>query len=769
MKGFLEQFNIKKISGWVSFDEKELPKIYYQMNDSELKEVELKKGNRPDLVSANIEHFLFDIDGADKYLDNPLEISIFDSEKKQVLGTPKKIETNQSELNKILIGKSGWLFLDNDSNDNLAFYNEDKPLNSAVISGWREETVRRHLTADKINAKICSIIAPEKTHLYNKHLPDNFKKHESPILKRFKNDKILSHYIVPTFSRDIDDFGKEKELYYKGDSHWNFYGAYHAYLDIMSYLGLENEALKFKENFRSSKHYLAGDLITKTLGVNVELVEHISPKNTNYHCTYRNSQHTTGRVEEYLNDKASNQSRVIIFHTSSIDWMKPFLLSHFGHVKLIWNKTIDWDLVVSFNPEYIIYQTNERFLYSAPAASINTLFNENNHKLKSDYFSKIQSHLEKKIKYKVALGKKVNILIEEPNLNITKKSLIQSLLYEDDFNVTVYSHTLTKKVKGYYDSIGVNVIYGGQLENICTEYDTDVLFISDPHRFFECTPPTYDFYKKITNNILYTTLIAYIPYAFLCMKDSHAFDDIVQRYAWRYFLETEYHLNCLDKKANRVDNYLVTGHPYLDAYKNFKHDNKTERTILWCPHHNPIFYNSVNLREQDLSLRSILNTENIKIIFRPHPNLFQSLTSSTHSSSKDYKTLLTASEASEFKYFWENHHNVICDYNTPIKDLFSLSDLVITNCGGFQMESLCTGLPIINLINRGLLSSFMDMFSEQYNFADNVEDMMTLIHMFLKGDIKGVNLNDVLKLLPEIGSAGNNIAINIKSSLLDGI
>lgn len=766
MNGFLERFNFKKISGWISFDENEISKIYYQINDTELKEVELKYGNRADLISANIEHFLFEIDVSDKYLDKPLEFFIFDSEKKSILGTPKIIETNQSELKKVLAGKSGWLFLDNDSNNNLAFYNEDMPLNSAVISSWREETVRRNLTADKINSKICSIIVPEKTHLYNKFLPDYFKRHESPILKRFKNDKILSHYIVPTFSREIDDFEQGKELYYKGDSHWNFYGAYHAYLDIIYHLGLENEALKFKEHFKSRKHYLAGDLITKTLDVNVELVEHISPKNTNYHCIYRNSLHTTGRIEEYSNSKAPNQSRVILFHTSSIDWMKPFLLSHFGHVKLIWDKNVDWDLVESFNPEYIIYQTNERFLYSAPTSSENRFFDENDYEFKSDYFCQIQSYLEKKVKNKVASGKKVNILIEEPNLNVTKKSLIQSLLNEGDFNVTIYSHTFTKKVENYYNSLGVYVIYGGQLEGICSEYDIDILFISDPHRYFECTPPTYDFYKKITNNILYTTLIAYIPYAFLCMKDSHAFDDIVQRYVWRYFLETEYHVNCIDKKVNRVSNYFVTGHPYLDAYKNFKREKKIERTILWCPHHNPIFYNAVSLRDQDLALRNILNSGDVKVIFRPHPNLFQSLNSERHSSSKDYKILLTASEAIEFKNFWENNHNVICDYNSPIKDLFSISDLVITNCGGFQMESLCAGLPIINLINRGLLSSFMDMFSAQYNFADNFEDMMGLINRYLTNEIKSVNLNAVLKQLPEIGNAGNNIAKNIKLSLL---
>jgi|GEM_PF-2899602 len=761
MKGFLEKFNYSEISGWVSFDPGEYQEILFQFNDCELKKLDLILGDRYDLTSKNISHFLFTIKLDSDLLNTPVVLKFYNNKNELILDTPRTIETNQTELKKVLIGKSGWLFLANDTNNYLSYYRENKSLDINVISSWREETAKRNLIAKLLNSNLRSFIVPEKTYLYSEYLPDNYQGKKNCILDNFRNDKILSHYIIPEFSYEVDGFTPDTELYYKGDTHWNYYGAYHFYIDIITSLGLEDEILNFKDNFKAKKYFMSGDLRTKIADVNVELVDHISPYKTNFKIIYDNNLKTTGRIEEFFNPDAINSSKVIIFHTSSIDWVKPYLLSHFKYVKLVWDKNIDWDIVIDYCPEHIIYQTNERFLFTSP--SISTFSPQQGYNTISDYINSINYYLEEQIRNKNVLCKKINILIEEPNLNTSKPSLISAFKNDVLFDVKILSHTQTQKVREYYEKLDVDVIYGGNLESICAKYDIDIMFIANPHRYFECTVPTYDFYKKISNNLLYTTLFAYVPYAFLCMSDNHAFDDVIQRYVWKFFLETNYHLGSINSDLDRIDNAHVTGHPYLDAYKNFEISNHNKLTILWCPHHNPVFYNDITLFEQDMALREILNHEKVEIIFRPHPNLLQTLNSLIHKNSKHYKTLLSEVDAAQFISFWENHPKVICDYNSPIEHLFSKSDLLITNCGGFQMESICTGLPIINLINRDLLSNFMKEFSPHYNFANKNEEFKVLLDDFLNGRINKSNRSEILKIIPSIGQAGENIVNTIKN------
>jgi hypothetical protein len=121
-------------------------------------------------------------------------------------------------INKTLIGKNGYLFLNNDANQEIKIHNE----NLCVVD---ERNLDKYTS---VMNKFIMIVFPDKSFFCREHLPDGYNMIFRPgfeIYKRKFGDNIIDG---TTLLRGID------QVFYKTDTHLNLKGAYIVYVNFIN-------------------------------------------------------------------------------------------------------------------------------------------------------------------------------------------------------------------------------------------------------------------------------------------------------------------------------------------------------------------------------------------------------------------------------------------------------------------------------------------------------------------------------------------------------
>lgn len=290
-------------------------------------------------------------------------------------------------MSKTLIGKEGWLFLQNDSAKELEVHCNNLCLVSEPLS-------RRFNT---IKDKYFLTVFPNKSFLMRQYLPDNMNAQYRPAFIKFAEflgDHLFDGYTILSC---IDD----KLTYYKTDTHINLVGAYIIYCEwVMRINKLFNLYIipvnaKFEERVVSSLSELQrglGDLTWESncgkqvLG-NITDTIYDSVSFEPIYMTYRIHNEGTIRTLDYmLNDKTvinnnklldwsivsefilykhnllATSKRVIIFYDSFLLSTLSLYLTMFKEVYAIKN-VFSLRITELIKPDYIFEFRCERFLF----------------------------------------------------------------------------------------------------------------------------------------------------------------------------------------------------------------------------------------------------------------------------------------------------------------------------------------------------------------------------------------------------------------------
>ena len=366
MSGFLEQFNKQLVSGWVkSTGGSDVVRLLFNGQHEYLVEATWK---RPDLPEDAI-GFIFPLPTklASVY---PLQLECYCSNGEAMQNAPRIIETRESEINKVLTGKDGWLFLANDSNESLEHLTGQKKMATELLNRWSTLICQRqdHMAARKI--PFVQVIVAEKEAVYRDHLPDTFTiTEERPVCAIVKaleqNQRTLGFLYGPSAE---EARRSPHNLYFKGDTHFSFQGAEALTRQLLLQLfQLGDMYGRPRPNQLTSypykKAFQVGDLISKRVGTNVEMIDY--PQARHVHISIcATPEPRAGRVRGFHNSQGTG--RLLMFHTSSADWMAPFLNDTFRDVMYLWGGEVDSHVIDWFQPDYVVAQTNERFLTHCP-------------------------------------------------------------------------------------------------------------------------------------------------------------------------------------------------------------------------------------------------------------------------------------------------------------------------------------------------------------------------------------------------------------------
>lgn len=363
--GFLEKFNTQVVSGWIPSEKKsEKVTIIFSCGEEIIVSADIE---RKDLSCAGygfeckVPHELRNM--------HDVSVRVFYDNQKEIVNSPRSIVTDPVELKKVLHGKDDWLFLVNDSNDSLDYILGKKVLSDSTISLWVERIRQRANLAKKYNTRCYHILSPEKPIIYEEYLPDGLVvSSDRPVVKLMNalKEQSISEVIYPSYS-NRDQYSDIDFLYSKGDTHWTYVGAYYAtdeFVKLCESNGIQIQLYNLSDySFRSS--YQASDLLVKTTRTNVEKVMFTKSISKRIRMTYHNEVRNTGRRMEFINFDAP-KIRLMSYHSSSIDWMMPFLNDMFGSICYIWGSSIDWNEVLRYQPDVLLVQSNERFLQLVP-------------------------------------------------------------------------------------------------------------------------------------------------------------------------------------------------------------------------------------------------------------------------------------------------------------------------------------------------------------------------------------------------------------------
>lgn len=146
-----------------------------------------------------------------------------------------------SPIPSVIMGKDDWLFYCSEALADGNSINDHRgtiPLPESELVKLQQRLEENQRQFSMRNILYVVVIVPNKNTVYGEYLPDDIVKHRSTT----RLDQLVSHLEKHSTIRIIDlrerfqEARSGRPLYWKTDSHWNSYGAYVAYSEIMRHM-----------------------------------------------------------------------------------------------------------------------------------------------------------------------------------------------------------------------------------------------------------------------------------------------------------------------------------------------------------------------------------------------------------------------------------------------------------------------------------------------------------------------------------------------------
>lgn len=274
-----------------------------------------------------------------------------------------------SPSDQVLIGKNGWLY----------YAGDGETKDSRHVSRLSEDQLRRMVMSYEIKRQWLAeqgirymlVIAPNKSTSYFENLPSAFNIVRSDsVIDDLKNHLLKYSSVCVIDPRDrIKEAKHAATLYYKYDSHWNNYGAFIAYSQIMEQIQSWHpgmQILSLEDFVVSKKDRKAGDIAQMIGGGKFVADEDyiLTPKKS--YSSFFLNKNLKARDPFTMKNVNANIQQVVVFRDSFFSALVPFLSESFWLSRYYWQ---NWDskvqieeIIEQYKPDIIIEEIAERFL-----------------------------------------------------------------------------------------------------------------------------------------------------------------------------------------------------------------------------------------------------------------------------------------------------------------------------------------------------------------------------------------------------------------------
>lgn len=241
---------------------------------------------------------------------------------------------------------------------------------------------------EKLKGDYYLIMPANKQTIYPSDMPLKYAKKQRPektmmsqLVDFLATDTLIQAHFFdtrPTLLKAAKE--SDKRIYCKNDLHWNGYGAYYAYYDLLLKLSIKHPSLKpisldrFNVKRKLDKE---GDLARMLLLHNQayrELFEFTTKDAPAYRMRTIYGQHLFPIYK--TNSEASTLPKAIVFRDSFCQDMIQFLSLHFSEATYVWDQEFNDVLLREEKPDIVIQEITEMFIYDLLRINTKEVSNE---------------------------------------------------------------------------------------------------------------------------------------------------------------------------------------------------------------------------------------------------------------------------------------------------------------------------------------------------------------------------------------------------------
>ena len=275
------------------------------------------------------------------------------------------LELSLRPTTKVIEGRDGWLFLDNDTNHSVDQFTGRLLLSAAQQQQWRQYLADCGALAARLGARFAMMLAPSKEEVLRHRYPyeravttvlDQVCALAAPEWPVLDAAPVLGAHVPP------------EACFKQTDTHWTDRGAMLATLAVLPYLGLDAaqaQALFVQDVYEQRNE--VGDLGCKLLPVRSAPTEFLQGPAPEAGAIFDNRLPNIGRTLVFENAGALHPFKVLVFGASSGYPMLKYLKRIFSRVVFVHSAAqVDVGVVAYEKPDALLLQSNGRFLVQAP-------------------------------------------------------------------------------------------------------------------------------------------------------------------------------------------------------------------------------------------------------------------------------------------------------------------------------------------------------------------------------------------------------------------
>lgn len=296
----------------------------------------------------------------------------------------------QSASDTVIVGRKGWLYTIED--DALADMRGADPFTPEEIDNTVKQIIARGDMLAALHIRYAFVVAPDKHSVYPNFLPHGvyggFDRRRLHALDQAMAKAGRSYYLDLSDSMRIDVAGSPWPLYYKGDTHWNVWGAYLGYQTLAARFnsdGILQLRYRFGQFRQPGPANRRGDGDLVRMSGYAPIDPDIWPPG-NMPCYPLHDWSVSALLRRRLNrsppsprqtgDCDGGAGTALVFHDSFMDNMAWHVSSNFAKTLYIWEypDAADFATLVRYlHPDVVLVERVERLMHQFSPADVGAL------------------------------------------------------------------------------------------------------------------------------------------------------------------------------------------------------------------------------------------------------------------------------------------------------------------------------------------------------------------------------------------------------------
>jgi hypothetical protein len=274
-----------------------------------------------------------------------------------------------SPSNQVVFGKDGWLFYTGDGE--IEDFRGITKYDVKTLDKWAKTLEMKRIWLEKRGIRYLFVVPPNKSSIYGEFLSNSYNRvRESTALDElFDYMKKHTRVQVVDFRQALLAAKSKQRVYHRTNTHWNEYGAFIAYRQIMKPVVQWFPSLRIQnvDDYLIEKEIAGGGDLANMIGGTEFMKEeyiNLKPLDNNLIKIEDIDDSTKSPITFVQND--SSLPRALIFRDSFFSSVAPFLARHFQHSKYYWQNwnatTPIEEMVSSQKPDIVIEEIVERLV-----------------------------------------------------------------------------------------------------------------------------------------------------------------------------------------------------------------------------------------------------------------------------------------------------------------------------------------------------------------------------------------------------------------------